>query len=117
MLGLEPSGAETEFDAPPGHRIDLRDADRERAGQPEGGCGHERTQAQPRRFPRQASQREPRVGGAGQAVTRAHRQVVVGAEEAVVASVLGDARDPQQVIIAGPLLGLREDPQVHDRRR
>ena len=64
MLGLEPSGAETELDAPTGHRIDLCNADRERAGQPEGGCGHERAQAQPRRLPRQAGKREPRVGGA-----------------------------------------------------
>lgn len=117
MLGLEPSGAETELDAPTGHRIDLRDADRERAGQPEGGGGHERAQAQPRRLPRQAGQREPRVGGARQAVTRAHCKVMVGAEEAVVAGVIGGARDPQQVVVAGPLLGLGEDPQVHDRRR
>jgi lipoyl(octanoyl) transferase len=33
----------------------------------------------------------------------------------VVARRLGGPRDPEQVVVGGPLLGLAEDPQVHDR--
>ena len=35
VLGLEPAGAEAELDPAAAHLVDLRDRDRERAGQPE----------------------------------------------------------------------------------
>ncbi|GAA1345330.1 hypothetical protein GCM10009660_36110 [Catellatospora bangladeshensis] len=38
---------------------------------------------------------------------------MVGPEERAVARVLGGARDAQQVVVGGPLLGLGEDAKVH----
>ena len=50
---------------------------------------------------------------AGLAGHPAHGQEVVGAEERVVAGVLGGPGHPQLVVVVGALLGLDEDPQVH----
>ena len=51
--------------------------------------------------------------GPGQAVARAHPQVVVGAEEGVEAEVLGGLGDGELVVVGGALLGLDEDAQIH----
>ena len=51
--------------------------------------------------------------GPGRPLTRAHREVVVGAEEGVEAELLGGSGDGEQVVVGGALLGLGEDPEVH----
>ena len=43
----------------------------------------------------------------------AHVQIVIGAEEGVETEVFGRRGYPKQVAIAGPLLRLGEDAQVH----
>ncbi len=113
VLGLVPAGAEAQLDPAAGHLVDLGDLDGEHAGQPEGGGGHQRAQADPGGLPGQPGEGDPGVGGAGQAVRVAHAQVVVRAEEGAVVQVLGGPGHSQQRVVGGPLLGLGEDAQVH----
>src|SRR6185503_11876695 len=76
------------------HRVHLRDGDRQRPGQPERRCGDHGAEPEPRGLPGEAGQRDPGVGRARPAVP-AHRQVVVTAEERVVAGVLRRAVQPE----------------------
>ena len=112
VLGVVPSGAETELDAPAAHGVHLRHLDGEQPGQPEGRRGHEGAQPDPVGLPGDAGQREPGVGRAGQAVA-AHGEEVVGAEERVEAGGLGRLRHPQLLFVGRALLGLHEDAELH----
>ena len=116
VLGLVPAGAEAQFDPSPAHLIDLRDTDRERAGQPERRRADQRAEPDPGGLARQRGQREPGVGRAGQP-RATDRQVVVGAEERVEAELLRGLRHAQQVVVARALLGLGEDAQLHQMFR
>ena len=112
VLGLEPARADAELDPAAAHLVDLRDRDRQRPGQPEGGRRHQRAQPDPAGLPGQPGEGHPGVGRSGQAVA-AHRQVVVGPEEGVEAGLLGAPGDGEQVVVGGAHLGLGEDPQLH----
>src|SRR5690606_12978222 len=112
LLG-EPAGAEPELDAAAGHLVDLCHLDGEDAGEAEGRRGHEGAQADRRGLPREAGERGPRVGRAGERVARPHPQVVVGAEEAGEAEPLGVLGEGELVAVRGALLGFDEDAKVH----
>ena len=55
--------------------------------------------------------------GPGAPSTAAHHQVVVGAEEGVETEPFRGLRHRQQVVVAGPLLGFGEDPELHAGHR
>ena len=77
----------------------------------------ERPEAKARGVTRQAGERGPRVERARQPADVAHLQVVIRREEPVVAEPLGDPRQREHALVAGTLLGLDEDAQIHGRRR
>ncbi len=93
--------------------VHLRHRDREGAGEPERRRGHQRAEPDPRGLPASAPSVTQESVGPGSPDASAHHQEVVGAEERVVARRLGGPRDAQLVVVAGPHLGLGEDPQVH----
>ena len=112
VLGLEPAGAQPELHPAARHLVDLRHRDGQWPGQPEGRRGDQGAEPDPGRLAGQAA--EGHVGVGRPRLTRAgHGQEVVGAEEGVEAAVLGGPRHPEQVVVARPLLGLGEDPEVH----
>src|SRR5690606_14289171 len=94
------------------HLVDLRHLDREQTGPAERGRADERAEPDRRRLARDGAERDPGVGRAGEPVAT-HREEVVGAEERVEAELLGRLRDGELVGVAGALLGLGEDPEVH----
>ena len=117
MLGLVPAGADAELDAPAAHLVDLGDADGQQAGAAERHRGDERAEADGRRVPSQAGQRDPRVGRAREAVAATHDEVVVAAEEGSEAERLGAPGDGQQVVVGRALLGFGEDAEVGELHR
>ena len=112
VLGVEPPGTEAELGAPTAHVVDLRHLDGEQSRQAEGRRGHHGAQADAVGLARDAGEREPRIGGPGEAVP-AHGQEVVGAEEGVEAGGLGGLCHPQLLLVGGTLLGLHEDAEFH----
>ena len=73
VLAVEPARAQAELDPAAAHLVDLRDRDRERAGEPEGRRGHQRAEPDRVGVAGQAGQRHPGVGRSGQAVGRPSR--------------------------------------------
>ena len=59
-----------------------------------------------------AGEGDPRIGRPGQPADAAHLEVVVAAEERAVPELLGAARDGEQVVVRGALLGLGEHAEV-----
>jgi hypothetical protein len=55
----------------------------------------------------------PGVSRSRQPVAAAHDQIVVGAEERVVAAFLRLARDREQIVVGSALLGLGEHSVIH----
>ena len=114
VLAVVPAGAEAELDPAAAHLVDARDRDRERARVPEGGRGDQRARAGSC-----WSRRRGRRGWSRRRTVRARPdpspilQVVVGAEERVEAEVFRRLGDAAERGVAGPLLGLGEDPQSH----
>ena len=98
---------------PPGHGVHLRDGDGQRPGVAERRGRDQGAEPDGRGLAGQPGERDPGVGGAGQAVAAAHRQVVVGAEERAVPALLGRPGHGEQVVVGGALLGLGEHAQLH----
>ncbi len=109
MLVVEPSGAETQFYSPTGHLIDLGDRNGQHGRMPEGGRGDQSAQADPRGLAGQTGQRDPGIGRPRKTGNPAHLQIVIGPEERIEPRILGHLRNPQQIIVGCPLLGLGED--------
>ena len=81
VLGVVPPGTEAELGPAAAHVVHLRHLDGEQSRQAERRRGHHGAQPDAVGLPGDARQRQPRIGGPGQAVT-AHGQEVVGAEKA-----------------------------------
>src|SRR5205085_1201176 len=73
----------------------------------------ERADADGRRLARQSGQRRPRIGRPRQVVARAEADVVIRAEEAVEADLLGEPRDREQIVVRRALLRLGHDAEAH----
>ena len=80
MFGFEPTGAESEFDPPAAHFVDLGHGDGQRAGIAERRRRDQGAQPDRRRLAGDPAQRHPGVGRTGMSVA-AHRQIMVGPEE------------------------------------
>ena len=65
VLLLEPAGADAELDPAAAHLVDVRHADRERAGEPEGRARHHRAEPDRAGLAGDAGQRDPRVARPG----------------------------------------------------
>ena len=102
-----------ELHAAAAYLVDARDGDRERTRVPEGRRGDQRPEPDPAGLDGEAGQGGPGVGRPGLAGAAAELQVVVGAEERVEAEVLRRPGDAAERRVAGPLLGLGEDPESH----
>ena len=116
VLGLVPTGAETDLDSAAAHVIDLGRGDGERPDRAEGHRRHQGAEADRGGVACEAGERDPCVGRARQSARRAHLEVVVRAEERAEPALLRRARDGEQLIVRGALLGLGEDAKCHVRR-
>ena len=112
VLLLEPARAQPELDPPAAHLVDPGDGHGERPGQPERGRADQGAEPDAAGVAGEPGEGGPGVGGPGGAVA-GHVQVVVGAEEAVEAQLLGGAGHREEVVVGRTLLGLGEDPEVH----
>src|SRR5581483_11436221 len=113
VLLVVPARPEPELDPPTAHRVDLRDADRERTRQPERDRRHERAEPDARGVAREPGERDPRVGRAGKRVARAHPGVVIGTEEGVETEFLAQPGDGELLVVRRALLRFDEDPEAH----
>jgi hypothetical protein len=94
VFGVVPASTEAELHPAAAHGVDLGHRDGQRARVPEGGGGHQRTQPDPAGLPGDAGQGDPGVGRSREAVTVAHGEVVVAAEEGVEAEGVGRPGPP-----------------------
>jgi hypothetical protein len=111
VFGLEPTGADTEFHTATAHLINLGHRDGQWSRVAEGRRRHHRAQSDGAGFPRQARERHPGIGRAGQPVA-GHRQIVVRPEKRRIARPVGGSGDRELIRVGAALLGFDEDAEI-----
>lgn len=105
-----PPRSEPDLDAPLAHVVDLGDQDREGPDGPEGYGRYQSPEADRTGVPGQPGQCRPGVGVGERAGCTPDFQVVIGAEEAVEATLLGRKGRREKLLVGRSLLRLSEDP-------
>src|SRR5262249_53329409 len=116
VLGVVPTGAESELDASVAHGVGLRNLDRERAREPERDRCDERAQTDARGLAPDRREGHPRVGRTRSRGAVADPLEMIGTEERVEAEPFGGLRDAEQLFVGRALLGFSEDTQSHAAR-